>query len=76
VDLPVGGFVDVLLLPRDPERWPAEHTQHDFYIWWMDERPQVRLVAADPRYRREDFETWVQDQPSPAAQAFLRQRPQ
>jgi hypothetical protein len=75
VGLPVGGFVDVLLLRRDPTRWPAEQTRHDFYVWWMDERPQIRLVAADLRHRRDDFDTWVRHQSGPTAQAFLRQQP-
>lgn len=54
--LPVGGFVDVLHLPLDEARWPAEGTTTDFTIRWMDERPQIRLVPVDPRYRREDFD--------------------
>jgi hypothetical protein len=57
--LPVGGFVDVLLLPDDVSRWPAQSAVTDFLIWWMDEKkPQIRLVPADAGYRREDFDTW------------------
>ncbi|MGW0021112.1 hypothetical protein ACWDUD_22565 [Rhodococcus sp. NPDC003382] len=57
--LPVGGFVDVLLLPGDTGSWPAEGTVTDFLVWWMDpERPQIRLVPAESRFRREDFDTW------------------
>ncbi len=57
--LPVAGFVDVLLLPDGASRWPAQGTTADFLVWWMDEkRPQIRLVPADARYRREDFDTW------------------
>ncbi|MFD0359888.1 hypothetical protein ACFQZZ_00265 [Nocardia sp. GCM10030253] len=56
--LPVAGFVDVLLLPDGASRWPTQGTTADFLIWWMDERPQIRLVPADARYRREDFDTW------------------
>jgi hypothetical protein len=41
----------------------------------MDERPQIRLIPADPRYRREDFTTWVQEQATPAADAFRAQHP-
>ena len=33
----------------------------------MDERPQIRLTPADPRYRREDFDTWIRQQATPAA---------
>jgi hypothetical protein len=72
VDLgfPAGGFVDVIHLPFDPGRWPALGTVTDFVIWWIDERPQIRLMPADPRYRREDFDTWIRDQATPAAEAF------
>lgn len=73
--LPVGGFVDVVHLPRDPGRWPALGTVTTFIIWWIDERPQIRLVPADPRYRREDFGTWIQQQATPAAVAFREQQP-
>lgn len=68
--LAVGGFVDVLLLPKDVTRWPAEGTITDFAIWWLDERPQIRLVPVDERYRREDFTDWLIRQHSPAAEAF------
>lgn len=61
--LPIDGFVDVLLLPFDADRWPAKGTTTGFKIWWMDDRPQIRLIPADPRYRREDFDTWILDQP-------------
>jgi ribosomal protein S1 len=61
--LPVDGFVDVLLLPFDADRWPAEGTVTDFKIWWMDDRPQIRLVPVEPLYRREDFDTWILSQP-------------
>jgi hypothetical protein len=68
--LPVGGFVDVVHLPFDPGRWPALGTVTSFTVWWIDERPQIRLVPADPRLRREDFGTWIQQQAAPAAAAF------
>ncbi|MFI1766665.1 hypothetical protein ACH41H_32065 [Streptomyces sp. NPDC020800] len=55
IGLDVGGFVDVLLLPEQAERWPAEGTVTDFEIWWADSRQQVRLKPSDPRYLREDF---------------------
>lgn len=76
IGLPVGGFVDVVHLPRDPDRWPPLGTITQFMIWWIDERPQIRLMPADPRYRREDFTTWIQDQATPAAEAFREQRQQ
>lgn len=41
--LPVVGFVDGLLLPHVPDRWPTVGTVANFEIWWMDERPQIRL---------------------------------
>ncbi|MEV0662719.1 hypothetical protein ACIBI3_22285 [Actinomadura luteofluorescens] len=69
--LPVGGFVDVLHLPVDSAQWPAKGTTTDFTIWWMDERPQIRLMPADPRYRREDFDDWVRQQNTVAAKVFL-----
>ncbi|WP_327148841.1 hypothetical protein [Nocardia sp. NBC_01329] len=57
--LPIGGFVDVLLLPDDTSRWPAEGAITDFLVWWMDpKRAQIRLVPAESRFRREDFDTW------------------
>ncbi|MEV0972722.1 hypothetical protein [Microtetraspora glauca] len=70
VDLPIGGFVDVLLLPRDTTHWPLEGTQMEFYIWWIDEYPQIRLLPADPHHRREDFDEWISSQNGPAAAAF------
>lgn len=73
--LPVGGFVDVVHLPFDPGRWPAIGTVTGFIIWWVDERPQIRLMPADPRYRREDFDTWIQQQATPAATAFRERQP-
>jgi hypothetical protein len=73
--LPVGGFVDVIHLPSDPGRWPAIGTVTGFVIWWTDERPQIRLMPADPRYRREDFTSWIQEQDTPAARAFRAQQP-
>jgi hypothetical protein len=73
--LPVGGFVDVVHMPRDPGRWPALGTVATFIIWHIDERPQIRLVPADPRYRREDFNAWVQQQATPAAAAFRELQP-
>jgi hypothetical protein len=69
--LPVGGFVDVVL-PFDTARWPAKDTISDFAIWWMDERPQIRLIAIDPGYRREDFAEWILNHDSAAADAFRR----
>ncbi|MFB6900191.1 hypothetical protein [Streptomyces hydrogenans] len=59
IGLPVSGFVDVLLLPSDAERWPSEGTESDFEVWWADERPQIRLKPADPRFVREDFAEWL-----------------
>jgi hypothetical protein len=75
--LPARGFVDFDHMPRDPARWPALGTVTTFIIWWIDEwpRPEIRLVPADPRYRREDFATWIQQQASPAAAAFRERHP-
>ncbi|MFF4353784.1 hypothetical protein [Streptomyces sp. NPDC001530] len=70
--LPVGGFVDVLLLPRDPARWPEEGTVTDFEIWWMDERPQIRLKPVKSAYLLEDFDSWVAQQNSVAAKQWLQ----
>lgn len=57
--LPIAGFVDVLLLPFDTGSWPAEGTITDFLVWWMDPKnAQIRLVPAESRFRREDFDTW------------------
>ena len=55
VGLPVGGLVDVLLLPRDPERWPTVGTESEFEVWRVDDRMQIRLLPAETRYVREDF---------------------
>ncbi|MGW2423013.1 hypothetical protein ACWC0C_27830 [Streptomyces sp. NPDC001709] len=55
IGLRVGGFVDVLLLPAEEERWPAEGTVADFEVWWVDCRRQVRLKPSDPRFLRVDF---------------------
>ncbi|MFJ9646410.1 hypothetical protein [Streptomyces sp. NPDC101206] len=71
--LAVGGFVDVLMLPRDVTRWPAVGTATDFEIWWMDDRPQIRLVPVDPGFVREDFDSWVLAEGSRAA-ALWRER--
>ncbi|HVK23589.1 MAG TPA: hypothetical protein VM677_19730 [Actinokineospora sp.] len=70
--LPVGGFVDGLLLPFDGTRWPTRGTVAEFKIWWMDERPQLRLVPIDPAYRREDFDTWLLTHNTAASAAFLK----
>ncbi|MGW5387604.1 hypothetical protein [Nocardia sp. NPDC003963] len=57
--VPIAGFVDVLLLPFDAGSWPAEGTVTDFLVWWMDPKiAQIRLVPAESRFRREDFDTW------------------
>ena len=58
VGLPVSGFVDVLLLPRDAERWPTVGTQSQFEVWWADERMQIRLKPVDPAFLWEDFDAW------------------
>ncbi|MFJ8851705.1 hypothetical protein [Streptomyces sp. NPDC102437] len=55
IGLGVGGFVDVLLLPEQAERWPAEGTVTDFEVWWADSRLQVRLKPSNPQYLRTDF---------------------
>lgn len=72
VGLAVGGWVDVLQLPRDTTKWPSAGTVTEFWIWWMDERPQIRLLAVDPAYRVEDFDTWLADQDTHAAEVFRR----
>ncbi|MEV0976554.1 hypothetical protein [Streptomyces sp. NPDC049915] len=59
IGLDVGGFVDVLLLPEQEERWPVEGTVADFEVWWADSRQQIRLKPSDPRYLREDFADFV-----------------
>jgi hypothetical protein len=33
-------------------------------------------MSAAPRYRREDFTTWIQEQATPAAEAFRERRQQ
>ncbi|MFC1404559.1 MULTISPECIES: SUKH-3 domain-containing protein [Streptacidiphilus] len=58
VGLPVGGFVDVLLLPVDADRWPREGSVVEFEVWWADERPQLRLKPVDPCFLRDDFDRW------------------
>ena len=60
----------MLHLPFDASRWPALGTVTGFVIWQLDERPQIRLMPADPCYRREDFTAWICEQATPAAQAF------
>lgn len=59
IGLPVHGFVDVLLLPHDAERWPVEGAEAEFEVWWADERAQIRLKPVEPRFLREDFAEWV-----------------
>ncbi|CAL9623649.1 hypothetical protein SUDANB6_05920 [Streptomyces sp. enrichment culture] len=59
IGLVVGGFVDMLLLPEDAARWPAVGTETEFEVWWVDERPQIRLKPVDPQYLREDFTEWL-----------------
>jgi hypothetical protein len=59
LQFPVVGFVDVLLLPHDTGRWPTVGTVTDFEIWWMDERPQIRLRPVDPAYLLDDFDDWA-----------------
>ncbi|MEU5999337.1 hypothetical protein ABZ837_16100 [Streptomyces sp. NPDC047197] len=54
------GFVDVLLLPLDAERWPAEGTVGEFEVWWAGaESRQIRLKPVDPAFLREDFAEYV-----------------
>ncbi len=55
VGLSVGGFVDVLLLPKRSDDWPTAGTVADFEIWWADSRHQIRLKPSDARYLRSDF---------------------
>ena len=60
VGLAVGGFVDVVLLPRtDARRWPAEGTITQFEVWAADARKQLRLKPADPAFLSEDFDDFV-----------------
>ena len=56
IGLPVGGFVDVLLLPSATEHWPAVGTVAEFEVWWADKRPQVRLKPVERQFLREDFD--------------------
>src|SRR6185312_12659147 len=37
VDLPVGGFVYVLLLSFDVHKWPSVGMETDFEVWWVDD---------------------------------------
>jgi len=62
------------MVPDDLNRWPALGTVIDFVIWWIDERPQIRLMPTNSHYRREDFSTWIQNQATPAAAAFRTQQ--
>ncbi|HJP74930.1 MAG TPA: hypothetical protein VJ914_11710 [Pseudonocardiaceae bacterium] len=58
--LPIGGFVDALLLPDTADRWPEIGTVADFEVWAMDKRrPQIRRRPVDPAYLRSDFNEWV-----------------
>ncbi|WP_202121297.1 hypothetical protein [Streptomyces sp. BA2] len=60
IGLPVGGFVDVLLLPTAAETWPAEGTVTRFEVWWAaPERMQIRLKPLEPAYLNEDFDELV-----------------
>ncbi|MFC4518383.1 MULTISPECIES: hypothetical protein [Streptomyces] len=59
IGLGVGGFVDVLLLPKQVQRWPVEGTVTDFEVWWADSRQQVRLKPSDPHYLRDDFTDFI-----------------
>lgn len=61
IGLPVGGFVDVLLLPTVAERWPDQGTEAEFEVWWADQRQQVRLKPVDPQFLRDDFAHWQAD---------------
>ncbi|MFG2650256.1 hypothetical protein [Streptomyces sp. NPDC048436] len=57
IGLPVGGFVDVLMLPMTAERWPAEGTVTGFEVWWADAgRVQIRLKPVELAYLNEDFD--------------------
>ncbi|MFF0000608.1 hypothetical protein [Streptomyces avermitilis] len=44
----------------------------DFEIWWMDERPQLRLKQAESAYLLEDFDCWVAQENSVAAKQWLQ----
>jgi hypothetical protein len=56
----------------DATQWPAEGTVSEFEIWWMDERPQIRLIPTDARYRREDFAEWILAENTGAGAEFRR----
>ncbi|WP_437096762.1 hypothetical protein [Streptomyces sp. enrichment culture] len=60
IGLTVGGFVDVVLLPREAKDWPVEGTVTDFEIWWADEHRQIRLKPSDPQYLCDDFTDFVE----------------
>jgi hypothetical protein len=58
--LPIGGFVDALLLSDTGDTWPEVGTVAEFEIWAMDERnPQIRLKPVDRAYLRADFDEWA-----------------
>ena len=58
--LPIGGFVDVLVLPATADDWPEIGAVAEFEVWAMHERrPQIRLKPVDPAYLRTDFDEWV-----------------
>lgn len=57
--LQVKGFVDVLMLPHDPSLWPTLDTVMEFEIVALDDRPQVRLLPVDPRYRVDPLPRWL-----------------
>ncbi|WP_247490757.1 SUKH-3 domain-containing protein [Streptomyces sp. XM4193] len=58
IGLPIGGFVDVLLLPAAAAHWPTQGTEAEFEVWWAGERQQVRLKPVDPQFLRDDFGRW------------------
>lgn len=76
--LPVGGFVDVLLLPREVTCWPVVGTQSEFEVWSADERMQIRLKPVDPAFLREDFagylERWRPGWPQECGRPVLAER--
>ncbi|HEY4458602.1 MAG TPA: hypothetical protein VGN81_30095 [Pseudonocardiaceae bacterium] len=60
LSLPIGGFVDALLLANPGDSWPQVGTVADFEVWAMHEsNPQVRLKPVDRAYLRADFDEWV-----------------
>lgn len=60
IGLPVGGFVDVLLLPFAAEAWPAEGVVTRFEVWWADRKiRQIRLKPVEATYLNEDFDELV-----------------